>query len=117
MMQTVRLSWIDPITGQQRRKQFVLPLIIGRDTTNDLALSDPQISRRHAMIRQDQDQIVITDLQTSNGTWIDGQRIQQALLRDGTTIRLGTSVIELTMIPPSSGAAALVLADDSVEHA
>src|SRR5262245_32477599 len=112
MMRTVRLSWVDPMTGQQRREQFVLPLIIGRDSTNDLTLQDPLISRRHALIRQEHDQIVITDLQSGNGTWIDGQRIEQALLRDGTAIRLGTTVIMLAIPSQDSQGATLVLADD-----
>ncbi|MDP9232156.1 MAG: FHA domain-containing protein, partial [Actinomycetota bacterium] len=60
----------------------------------DLVIDDPEISRRHALIRTRDDVFEIDDLDSLNGTWVNGQRIQQtARLSHGDVVRLGKTVI------------------------
>ena len=70
-------------------------LVIGRGTEADLRINDPGISRRHAQIRVNaagpQLQIDIVDLGSTNGIVVNGQRVQQAVLREGSRIEIGST--------------------------
>jgi hypothetical protein len=70
-------------------------LVIGRGTDADLRINDPGISRRHAQLRvvprgNDLD-IEIIDLGSTNGVVVDGRRVQQARLGEGSRIELGNT--------------------------
>jgi Protein of unknown function (DUF3662)/FHA domain len=70
-------------------------LVIGRGSEADLRINDPGISRRHAQIRVNaagpQLQIDIVDLGSTNGIVVNGQRVQQAVLREGSRIEIGST--------------------------
>jgi FHA domain-containing protein len=70
-------------------------LVIGRGTEADLRINDPGISRRHAQIRVNaagpQVQVDIVDLGSTNGITVDGQRVQQAALQEGSRIEIGST--------------------------
>jgi Protein of unknown function (DUF3662)/FHA domain len=70
-------------------------LVIGRGTEADLRINDPGISRRHAQIRVNtagpQVQIDIVDLGSTNGITVNGQRVQQAALQEGSRIEIGST--------------------------
>ena len=70
-------------------------LVIGRGTEADLRINDPGISRRHAQIRVNtagpRVQIDIVDLGSTNGITVDGQRVQQAALQEGSRIEIGST--------------------------
>jgi FhaA, N-terminal domain/FHA domain len=70
-------------------------LVIGRGSDADLRINDPGISRRHAQIRVNtagpQLQIDIVDLGSTNGIVVNGHRVQQAVLREGTRIEIGST--------------------------
>ena len=51
---------------------------VGRDTGNQIQLHDTEVSRRHAELRRDGDVFLLTDLGSSNGTFVNGQRIRAA---------------------------------------
>jgi hypothetical protein len=65
--------------------------VLGRGTEADLRIDDPGVSRKHAQISISGDTAVVTDLGSTNGTLVDGQRVGQAALVDGTEIRLGNT--------------------------
>ena len=71
------------------------PMILGRDASCDITITDANISRRHVQFLQD---VVgtwkIVDLDSTNGTKLNGSRITTALLRDGDQITLGVTVLE-----------------------
>jgi phosphoserine phosphatase RsbU/P len=67
------------------------PFSIGRQADNDLVLLDNGISRRHATIEQRPDGFYLLDSQSRFGTTVNGERIQERLLRSGDEIRLGVS--------------------------
>jgi len=64
-------------------------MILGTSPDNDICLKDPFISRHHAEILQGPDGVVIKDLQSSNGTLLDGQPVSSAVLEHGATLTLG----------------------------
>jgi hypothetical protein len=66
------------------------PVRIGRGSACQLVLADPTVSREHAEIQYRSDGFVIADLGSSFGTFVDDQQVEQARLKDGSRIRLGT---------------------------
>jgi ABC transport system ATP-binding/permease protein len=62
---------------------------IGRDPKNDLAIDHPTVSRFHARIDRRQGDFVVTDLTSSNGTYINGQGVKSAVLRVNDDLRIG----------------------------
>jgi Protein of unknown function (DUF3662)/FHA domain len=65
---------------------------LGRGTDVDLRIDDPGVSRRHAEIRTARTTVIV-DLGSTNGTVVDGQRVQQSSLEDGSVIQLGNTTI------------------------
>ena len=70
-------------------------LLIGRGSEADLRINDPGISRSHAQIRVNSAgqglQIDIVDLGSTNGILVNGQRVQHAVLQEGTRIEIGST--------------------------
>ncbi len=67
--------------------------LIGRSPDCDLVLNDGRISRDHCRVERRDEGFMVTDLQSSNGTMLNGKRIKTALLMPGDSIRLGYTVI------------------------
>src|SRR5437763_5103045 len=67
---------------------------IGREAGVDLVLADGKASRRHAAVRVLPDgRATLYDLGSSNGTFVNGQRVQSALLNGGEQIQIGDTVL------------------------
>jgi hypothetical protein len=84
-------------------------LVVGRATDADLRINDPGVSRRHAEIRVQADpdgttHVSIVDLGSTNGIQVDGQRVQQATLNDGSVVRIGNTTMRLRHVPSPGGA-------------
>jgi len=62
------------------------PLLIGRDQQNDVVLDDPRVSRKHAEIRLRLGRYTLYDLQSTNGTYVNGRRVAEVVLNDGDQI-------------------------------
>jgi hypothetical protein len=69
-------------------------LTIGRGLNNDIILEDTRVSRHHAQLRYKTRRFWVTDLNSTNGTYINGERISEADLRNGDILSLGG--LELT---------------------
>jgi len=67
-----------------------LPVIIGRDPECHLFLNNMTVSRQHAIIEKVEKRLVLRDLGSLNGTWIDGKVSDHAELTDGTLVQIGT---------------------------
>ena len=76
-------------------------LTLGRSEA-DVVIDDPEISRRHALVRAGSGFVEIVDLDSLNGTWVNGTRIRQsARLAPGDEIRLGQTILELEGVATS----------------
>lgn len=65
------------------------PVVIGRLSTSDVVLSDPNVSRRHAEIRRDAGKWVLIDLGSTNGTVVNGKLAREHPLKDGDKLTFG----------------------------
>ncbi len=77
---------------------------VGRNPDCDLALSDPTVSRRHARLTWDGDSLIIEDAGSSNGSFLNGARVEKARLKPGDSLRFGR--LEFTYLVRQSEAAA-----------
>lgn len=81
------------IKGPQTGNTFELDALettIGRDPSNAIFLNDMTVSRAHAKILRKPTGMVIEDLGSLNGTWVDGAIVNAAPLRDGSSVQIGT---------------------------
>ena len=69
------------------------PVTIGREEGNSIQLNDERISRYHLKLQDDNDKIVATDLESTNGTKINGEDVQVRIIRHGDLIALGRSLL------------------------
>jgi hypothetical protein len=80
--------------GMQRPYEINTPVtLLGRGTDCDLRLVDPGVSRHHAEIRIEGPEIVLVDLGSTNGTFVNGQPIRRVTLADGARISLGRTTL------------------------
>jgi hypothetical protein len=84
----VSLSW-----NGERREVDKRKLLIGRSKDCDIQLSDANVSRRHAELRQEGASFWIVDLDSTNGVEINGRRLKRAKLEDGDRLLLGATEI------------------------
>jgi hypothetical protein len=83
-----------PAGGDQHTYELQTPVtLLGRGTDCDLRLVDPGVSRHHAELRVENDQVVLVDLSSTNGTFVNGQPIRRVALRDGTQVSLGRTTL------------------------
>jgi phosphoserine phosphatase RsbU/P len=72
-----------------------MKLTIGRSSRNDICISDPFASRLHAEIRRENEQVMLVDNGSANGTFVNGQRVTGSLrLNVGDIVRIGETEIE-----------------------
>jgi hypothetical protein len=69
------------------------PVTIGREEGNSIQLNDERISRYHLKLQRDNDKVILTDLDSTNGTKVNGEEVQVRIVRDGDIIALGRSVL------------------------
>jgi signal transduction histidine kinase/pSer/pThr/pTyr-binding forkhead associated (FHA) protein len=69
---------------------------IGRDPANHIQLHDTEVSRRHAELRRQGDSFVVTDLGSSNGTFVNNEPIQQRELASGDQVQIGRTIMLFT---------------------
>ena len=94
------------ISGKYQGGEFPLPvskeIVVGRSSELDMVLVEDMVSRRHAKITVTGDQIFIQDLGSTNGTFVNGEKIKRARLQEGDRILIGTSIIKLVAVDSSS---------------
>jgi hypothetical protein len=78
----------------QRTYELSAPLtILGRGTDCDLRLVDPGVSRHHAELRVEDGEVILVDLGSTNGTFVNGQPVRRVALTDGTRVTLGRTTL------------------------
>src|SRR5262245_58830875 len=87
-------------------------LSLGRASENDLSFEDPEMSRRHAVFKRSREGCAIEDMGTSNGTAVNGQTVQRAVLKHGDIVKIGE--VEITFAETARAPSSL---GTSVEYA
>jgi adenylate cyclase len=72
------------------------PLVVGRGVASDIAIYDPTISRRHAELTVTPDGVLVKDLGSSNGTCINGARVEEGRLQPEDTLTFGKVTFRVT---------------------
>ncbi len=94
------------ISGKYQGGEFPLvkgrEIVIGRSSELDMVLIEDMVSRRHASIGLNGDEISIADVGSTNGTFVNGEKIKKARLKEGDRILIGTSIIKLVSVDPAS---------------
>jgi hypothetical protein len=72
-------------------------VLLGRSRECDIQVEDPNVSRRHAELRQEGSSYWIVDLESTNGVEVNGRRVKRAKLEDGDTFTVGSTEITFSM--------------------
>ena len=87
------------ISGKYQGGEFPVvrdkEIIVGRSSDLDMVLVEDMVSRKHARITYENDQIVIEDLGSTNGTFVNGEKIRRAQLKEGDRVLIGTSILKV----------------------
>ncbi len=89
-------AYLIVLTGSNVGEMFRIEAgeaVIGRGQGVAVRLLDDGISRKHARVFQEGDKVVIEDLQSSNGTYVNGDQVTLSELHDGDKIRLGSTTV------------------------
>ena len=94
------------ISGKYQGGEFPLrmnrEIIIGRSSDLDMVLVEDMVSRRHAKISSTDNEVYIQDMGSTNGTFVNGEKIAgRALLHEGDRILVGTSIIKVVGVDAS----------------
>jgi len=86
------------------------PLRVGRDPGCEAVVVEPTVSRRHARLLWDGDELVVEDLASSGGTFVNGIRVQRCAVQPGDVVRFGPAVEYVVEGEPPPGSGPLPLA-------
>ncbi|HEX9579453.1 MAG TPA: DUF4388 domain-containing protein [Myxococcales bacterium] len=97
------------ISGKYQGGEYPLgemgELVIGRSSDLDMVLIEDMVSRKHAKITLAPGQITISDLGSTNGTFVNGEKVKRSRLKEGDRILIGTSILKLVGVARQAGAA------------
>ncbi|HRX82653.1 MAG TPA: FHA domain-containing protein, partial [Pirellulaceae bacterium] len=100
------------IQGSDQGRRYDLDddaISLGRDNDNSIQLHDNEVSRHHAEVRSDEEGFLLVDLNSSNGSFVNGNQITEQLLVNGDRVQLGRTLMIFTGSDDSSS---LSLADE-----
>src|SRR5216110_925215 len=90
------------ISGKYQGGEFPLrphrEIVIGRSSDLDMVLVEDMVSRKHAKIMTEERTVSIQDLGSTNGTFVNGEKVRKVELKDGDRILIGTSIIKLVAL-------------------
>src|SRR5271166_800526 len=89
----VTFQVVDGIDKGRLFRDLPVPFTIGREEGNLLRLNDERVSRFHAKIQFDNGEIILTDLESTNGTRVNGNVVQIRRLRHGDRVGIGRSLL------------------------
>lgn len=103
------------IAGRYKGGEFPLrpnrEIVIGRGSEFDMVLDEDMVSRRHAKIATYHGQIVFQDLKSTNGSFVNGERVTVARLQMGDKLLVGTSIMEVVRPDGPLGTTSLAPSD------
>ncbi len=96
------------ISGKYQGGEFPLQpnreIVVGRSSELDMVLVEDMVSRKHAKITTTDAQVMIQDLGSTNGTFVNGEKIKKARLKEGDRILVGTSILKLIAVDEKQSA-------------
>ncbi len=92
-MTSVTFQVLEGVDKGRIFRDLPVPVTIGREEGNLLRLNDERVSRYHAKVQQDAGDLILTDLESTNGTRVNGNVIQIRRLRIGDRITVGRSLL------------------------
>lgn len=92
-MRTVTFLVLEGVDKGRVFRDLPIPCTIGREEGNGLRLNDERISRYHAKVQYEDGDIIITDLDSTNGTRVNGSTVQIRRLRPGDQVSVGRSML------------------------
>src|SRR3954452_25311742 len=92
-MPAVTFQVLEGIDKGRVFREMVTPVTIGREEGNALRLNDERVSRFHAKVQFDNGEVILTDLESTNGTRVNGSVVQIRRLQAGDRIHVGRSLI------------------------
>lgn len=90
----------EPERGYQITKT---PVSLGRDNLSNISLNDPRMSRQHAGLFYSPPDFHLKDLGSTNGSFVNGKRIKNVVLKSGDMIRLGNTELEFIVSDVNKG--------------
>jgi hypothetical protein len=106
-MTTTRPLALRFISGKFQGSEYALAdsgeMIVGRSGDVQIVLSEDMVSRRHARIAFDGQKIIIEDLGSTNGTFVNGEKIKRADLKEGDRVLIGSSIFKVVSADTSAG--------------
>jgi pSer/pThr/pTyr-binding forkhead associated (FHA) protein len=97
------------ISGKYQGGEFPLSenreIIIGRSSDLDMVLVEDMVSRKHARIACTDSEIAIEDLNSTNGTFVNGEKIRRSTLKEGDRVLIGTSILTVVVSDATNGGA------------
>lgn len=90
---SLTLRILDGIDKGKSYENLPFPIRIGREPQNEIVLHDEKVSRYHCRIQLDGEEILLTDIDSTNGTRLNGQAIHVATLHYGDLIAVGQTLI------------------------
>jgi pSer/pThr/pTyr-binding forkhead associated (FHA) protein len=94
------------ISGKYQGGEYPLAegqeIVIGRSSDLDMVLVEEMVSRKHARIALQEGTISIEDLGSTNGTFVNGEKVQQGTLREGDRVLIGTNILKVVLAPQDS---------------
>jgi pSer/pThr/pTyr-binding forkhead associated (FHA) protein len=98
------------ISGKYQGGEYPLAegqeIVIGRSSELDMVLVEEMVSRKHARIALAEGTISIEDLGSTNGTFVNGEKVQQGTLREGDRVLIGTNILKVVAAPQDAEARA-----------
>jgi len=95
------------ISGKYQGREFLLPdegeIWIGRSSELDMVLVEDMVSRRHAKISVREGQIMLEDFGSTNGSFVNGEKITKCVLAEGDRVLVGTSIIKVVRANTQDG--------------
>ncbi|HJZ90025.1 MAG TPA: FHA domain-containing protein [Gemmataceae bacterium] len=92
-MKTLTFQVIEGVDKGRIFRELPIPVTIGREEGNLLRLNDERVSRFHAKVQQEDGDVILTDLESTNGTRVNGSPVQIRRLRAGDQISIGRSML------------------------
>jgi len=97
------------ISGKYQGGEFPIApeheIFIGRGNELDVVLVEDMVSRKHARVALQNDVLTIEDLGSTNGTFVNGEKIKRAKLKEGDRVLIGTNIIRVALIDAATDAA------------